>query len=98
MTYIKMRYGMTIADSGSKTLILWPLPAKEAQYTAVKFEACVPARFGSCAEVVTDGGGEWEKEFAAMLACNFLTIAGPVHSVCRPRMRQTGALICKVGT
>ena len=59
-------------DSGSKNLILWPLPAKEAKYTAAAFETCVLARFGSCAEVVTDGGGEWEKEFGAMLARNFI--------------------------
>ena len=58
MTDGGMRYGMIMIDSGSKNLILWPLPAKEAKYTATAFEICVLARFGSCAEVVTDGGGE----------------------------------------
>jgi hypothetical protein len=51
--------------------VLEPLIAKEAKYAAPAFEHGVLCRFGSCAEVVSDGGGEWHKEFGAMLAKNF---------------------------
>ena len=67
-----MRFVMIMLEAGTKTLILHALPAKEARYTAAAFEQCVLGRMGSCAEVVSDGGGEWLKEFAAMLAANFI--------------------------
>jgi len=46
---------MVCIEHFSKHLLLIPLPSKEPKHTAPAFLAQVLGRYGSCAEVVTDG-------------------------------------------
>lgn len=61
------RYVMISIEHFSKHLVLTPLPSKEARYTALAFRSQVLCKFGACAEVVTDGGGEFDGEFDSLL-------------------------------
>jgi len=58
---------MVCIEHFSKHLLLIPLPSKEPKHTASAFLAQVLGRFGSRAEVVTDGGGEFQGEFDTLL-------------------------------
>ena len=60
-------YVMVCIEHFSKHLLLTPLPSKSPKHTASAFLAQVLGRFGSCAEVVTDGGSEFLGEFDALL-------------------------------
>jgi hypothetical protein len=63
-------YTMVAVEHYSKHLELIPLPNKEPATTAAAFAAAVLGRYGSPAEVLTDRGGEWHKEFhQLMLDC-----------------------------
>lgn len=55
------RYCMIAIEHFSKHVELVPLPNKEARTTAAAFASAVLGRFGSCAEVLTDGGGRVQR-------------------------------------
>jgi hypothetical protein len=61
------QYVMVAVEHYSKHLELVPIPNKEPATTAAAFAAAVLGRYGSPAEVVTDRGGEWMKEFEQLL-------------------------------
>ena len=65
-------YVMICVEHYSKTLVLIPLPNKESLTTAAAFQQAVLGHFGACAEVVTDGGMEWQGAFQALLARCFI--------------------------
>ena len=65
-------YVMIAVEHYSRTLVLIPLPSKEAKHTCFAFEHAVLSRFGACAEVVTDQGTEFLGEFQACMARNFI--------------------------
>jgi hypothetical protein len=48
------------------------MPSKLAQHTAYAFLSTVLARYGACAQVVTDQGTEFEGEFASLLSDSFI--------------------------
>ncbi len=56
----------------SKMIELVAMPNKLAHNTAYAFLSTVLARYGACAEVVTDQGTEFEGEFASLLADSFI--------------------------
>eukprot|EP00877_Chromochloris_zofingiensis_P007303 jgi/Chrzof1/2826/Cz12g00080.t1 len=58
---------MVAIEHYSKHIELVPLPSKTAKHTAAAFAHAVLGRFGSCAEVLTDQGTEWQGEFAQLL-------------------------------
>eukprot|EP00877_Chromochloris_zofingiensis_P006429 jgi/Chrzof1/2039/UNPLg00695.t1 len=60
-------YIMVAIEHYSKHIELVPLPSKKAKHTAAAFAHAVLGRFGSCAEVLTDQGSEWQGEFAQLL-------------------------------
>ena len=66
------RYVMHAVEYFSSTLVLIPMPSKESKETAYAFTHGVLSRFGACAAVVTDGGGEYQGMFAQMLAHHFI--------------------------
>ena len=66
------KYVMHAMEYFSSTMVLEPMPNKESKSTAYAFLHGVLSRFGGCAQVVTDGGGEYEGAFAEMLAHNFI--------------------------
>ena len=47
----------------TKTIVVAAIPEKSAVHTATAFLSHVIGRFGACAEVVTDQGGEWLGQF-----------------------------------
>ncbi|XRB00104.1 hypothetical protein NFJ02_08g138030 [Pycnococcus provasolii] len=53
------RYVMVMIEAFSKTLVVAPLPDKEAKTVAMTFALHVLCRYGACAEVVTDNGSEF---------------------------------------
>jgi hypothetical protein len=59
------QYVMVAVEAYSKHAELIPIPNKSAAETAYAFLHNVLARFGACAEVVTDQGTEWEGQFAS---------------------------------
>jgi hypothetical protein len=61
------QYIMVAIEHFSKHLVLVPLPSKEPKHTAAAFLSQVIGKFGSCAEVLTDGGAEFLGEFDALL-------------------------------
>ena len=61
-------YIMVMIEHYSKVMVLAPLQGKRPEYTRAAFLTHVLARYGACAEVVTDGGGEFKAEFDAMLS------------------------------
>ncbi|KAK3279661.1 hypothetical protein CYMTET_12460 [Cymbomonas tetramitiformis] len=66
------QYVMVVVEHFTKYVCLIPLHTKEPVETAQAFALHVIARFGCPAEVVTDNGGEWEKEFAQLLKDNLI--------------------------
>ena len=60
-------YVMIMIEHFSKHVEIVALPNKLPATTAAAFVQHVLGRFGSPAEVLTDRGGEWADEFAAML-------------------------------
>jgi transposase InsO family protein len=56
----------------SKMIELVAMPSKLAQHTAYAFLSAVLARYGACAQVVTDQGTEFEGEFASLLSDSFI--------------------------
>jgi site-specific DNA-cytosine methylase len=70
----------------SKHIELIPLRSKSATETAAA-AAQILCRFGAPAEVVTDGGGEWEAEFDQLLASCFID-----HRLTSPHHPQANGL------
>ena len=66
------RYIMVMIEAFSKHVEIVPIPDKTARSTTYAFLHHVLAKFGSCAEVVTDGGGEFLGEFQEMLSDAFI--------------------------
>ena len=66
------KYAMIMVEHYSRSLVLAAIPVKEARYTRYAFEQSVLARFGSPAEVLTDGGSEWMGTFEDMLSSLFI--------------------------
>ena len=65
-------YVMVCVEAFSKHAELIPIPSKDADVTAHAFLHNVIARFGACAEVVTDQGKEWDGEFYELLTDCFI--------------------------
>ena len=66
------RYVAVMIEHFSKTVVLEPLVSKEAKHTCYAFEHGVLSRYGACAELVTDQGTEFQGEFQACMARNFI--------------------------
>lgn len=66
------RYVMVLIEHFSKYLDVVPIQAKSAVTTAQVFIERVLCRFGSCAEVVTDGGTEFCGEFDEVLKLSMI--------------------------
>ena len=80
-------YVMVCVEHFSKTMVLCPLPNKEPASTAAAFLAHVLSRYGSCAEVLTDGGGEFQGEFQALMRDALID-----HRTTRPNNPQADGL------
>ena len=65
-------YVMVCVEAFSKHAELIPIPSKDTDVTAHAFLHNVIARFGACAEVVTDQGTEWDSDFYDMLTDAFI--------------------------
>lgn len=63
---------MIAVENYSKFMELIAMPTKESSLTAAAFRDRVIARYGGCAEVITDNGGEFEGDFDIMLERNFI--------------------------
>jgi transposase InsO family protein len=61
------RYALVWVEHWSKVVTIVPVPDKEAATATYAFLHNILARFGAPAEVVTDQGGEWEREFHRLL-------------------------------
>ncbi|KAJ9519684.1 hypothetical protein QJQ45_013313 [Haematococcus lacustris] len=61
------KYIMVCIEHLSKWVEIIPIPNKEAATTASAFAHHVLGRYGACAEVVTDGGTEFQGAFAELL-------------------------------
>ena len=81
------KYIMHAIEHFSKTLILEPLPSKEAKDTAYAFTHGVLARFGASAQVITDGGTEYQGEFHQVLTECFID-----HRTTSPNHPQANGL------
>ena len=81
------KYIMVCIESFSKNVELIPIPSKDTMYTAYAFEHNVLGRYGSCAEVVTDQGPEFEKLFHELLERYMID-----HRVTAPHHPQTNGL------
>ena len=66
------RFVAVMIEHFSKTIVLEPLQSKQAKDTCYAYEHGVLSRYGSCAELVTDRGGEFEGEFHACMERNFI--------------------------
>eukprot|EP00854_Cymbomonas_tetramitiformis_P003451 gene3451-biopygen3402 len=66
------QYAMVVVEHFTKYVCLIPLHTKEPGETARVFALHIIARFGCPAEVLTDNGGEWEKDFAQLLKDNLI--------------------------
>jgi transposase InsO family protein len=66
------KYIMHAIEFFSAVLVLEPMPTKESRDTAYAFQHGVLERFGSCAEVLTDNGGEYQGEFQQLLTNSFI--------------------------
>jgi uncharacterized protein (DUF2267 family) len=80
------KYVMVAVEHFSKHVELIPLRDKTAAETAAAFTQ-VLCRFGAPAEVVSDGGGEWQAEFDQLLASCFVD-----HRVTSPHHPQANGL------
>ena len=78
------KYVMICVDHWSKVVEVIPISDKSAACTAFAFKAAVLARYGACAECLTDGGQEWRGEFEALLEQCFID-----HRVTSPSHPQT---------
>ena len=65
-------YVMVCVEAFSKHAELIPITSKHSDVTAHAFLHNVIARFGACAEVVTDQGNEWDSEFYELLSDCFI--------------------------
>ena len=63
---------MVLVEHFSKFLDVVPIPGKSAATTAHVFAERVLCRFGSCAEVVTEGGTEFSGEFDELLKLSMI--------------------------
>ncbi|KAK3250090.1 hypothetical protein CYMTET_40515 [Cymbomonas tetramitiformis] len=68
----QFQYVMVVVEHYTKYVCLIPLRSKEPAETAQAFALHVIGRFGCPAEVLTDNGGEWEKDFAKLLEENLI--------------------------
>ena len=66
------KYVMVCVEAFSKHAELIPIPNKAASTTTFAFLHNVLARYGACAEVVTDQGNEWDAEFYELLTDAFI--------------------------
>ena len=66
------KYVAVMIKHFSKTIALEPLQTKEAKHTCYAYEHGVLSRYGSCAELLTDRGTEFEGEFHACMVRNFI--------------------------
>ena len=60
-------YFMVCIEHFSKYIEVFPINGKCSKEVAYHFLNGVIARYGACAEVITDGGGEFQGEFADLL-------------------------------
>jgi len=63
---------MVIIEHYTKWIELVPIRGKSSATTAYAFQQNVLSRFGASAEVVTDGGTEFQGEFQDLLLMNFI--------------------------
>ncbi|KAK3241257.1 hypothetical protein CYMTET_48959 [Cymbomonas tetramitiformis] len=63
---------MVVVEHFTNYVCFIPLQSKEPSETAQAFALHIIARFGCPAEVLTDNGGEWEKDFAQLLNDHFI--------------------------
>ena len=63
---------MVCVEHWSKVAVIVPIKDKEAAETAYAFLHRVLAPFGAPAEVITDQGKEWAKEFQQLLTDVFV--------------------------
>ena len=61
------QYVMIAIEHFSKWVVAVPIPDKQAAHVAYAFLHHVLARFGACAEVITDNGTEFQGAFASLL-------------------------------
>ena len=61
------KYVMVMVEHFSRYLDIAPIPSKLAEVTAAIFKRHVLGRFGSCAELLSDQGGEWQGAFHEVL-------------------------------
>jgi RNase H-like domain found in reverse transcriptase/Reverse transcriptase (RNA-dependent DNA polymerase)/Integrase zinc binding domain/PHD-finger/Integrase core domain/C-5 cytosine-specific DNA methylase len=80
-------YCMIAIEYFSKQLEVVPLPDKTADHTTRAFLANVLARYGACAEVLTDNGSEWKSSFHDLLQQAFID-----HRVTSPNHPQADGL------
>ncbi len=78
---------MVCIEHFSKHLVLCPIPSKEPACTAAAFLTHVLGSYGACAEVLTDGGGEFQGAFDALLRDSMID-----HRVTRPNNPQADGL------
>jgi hypothetical protein len=81
------RYAMVCVEYFSKHVEAIALPNKTSDATARAFLSHVLARFGACAEVVTDGGREFQGEFSTLLSECYID-----HRVTSPNDPQADGL------
>ncbi len=81
------RYVMVCIEHFSKHIELIPIPSKEAIHTRRAFLHHILAKYGACAEVVTDGGGEFQGVFDSLLTDSFID-----HRVTAPNHPQADGL------
>ena len=81
------KYVMVMIEHYSKYIELVALPTKEAKYAAAAFRDRVIARYGGCAEVLSDNGGEFAGEFEVLLQQNFID-----HRRITPQHSQSNGL------
>ena len=72
----------------SATLIAVPMPNKESASTAYAFRHAILSRFGACAQVVTDGGTEYQGDFDSLM-----TECGIDHRSTSPNHPQANGLV-----
>ena len=78
----------------SGLLIAEPMPSKESRDTSYVFRSCILARFGGCAQVITDNGTEYQGAFRSLLV-----ECGIDHRNSSPNHPQTNGLVERtVGT
>jgi hypothetical protein len=66
------QYAMVCIEHFSKWVEIIPIPNKESATVAFTFLHSVLSRFGSCAEVLTDQGREFQGDFAQLLLQCFI--------------------------